>query len=96
VEECGSAGANCGGGVREVRTIARRELRDDLREVRDSAETEGRFGQPEEWSRYNELRLHPLPLSLVPFLWALPPPLGIPLHWYDHGSRPNGSWPNGF
>src|SRR5882757_11132579 len=23
----------------------------------------------------------PLPLSLVPFLWALSPPLGIPLHW---------------
>src|SRR5882762_7617366 len=38
----------------------------------------------------------PLPLSLVPFLWALSPPLGIPLHWLDHGFRPNGSWPNGF
>src|SRR5882762_1491205 len=36
----------------------------------------------------------PLPLSLVPFLWALSPPLGIPLHWLNHGLQPHGLQPS--
>src|SRR5882762_9488603 len=36
----------------------------------------------------------PLPLSLVPFLWALSPLLGIPLHWLDHGLQPHGLQPS--
>jgi hypothetical protein len=36
----------------------------------------------------------PLPLSLVPFLWALSPPLGIPLHWLGYGLQPHGLQPS--
>src|SRR5882762_11066660 len=36
----------------------------------------------------------PLPLSLVPSLWALLPPLGIPLHWFGYGLQPRGLQPS--
>ena len=36
----------------------------------------------------------PLPLSLIPLFWALSPPLGIPLHWLDHGLQPHGLQPS--
>src|SRR5882762_9400674 len=41
-----------------------------------------------------QAKASPLPLSLVPFLWALSPPLGIPLHWLDHGLQPHGLQPS--
>ena len=41
-----------------------------------------------------QAKASPLPLSLVPSLWALSPPLGIPLHWLDHGLQPHGLQPS--
>src|SRR5882762_11440429 len=41
-----------------------------------------------------QAKASPLPLSLVPFLWALSPLLGIPLHWLDHGLQPHGLQPS--
>src|SRR5882762_4112266 len=36
----------------------------------------------------------PLPLSLVPFPWALSPPLGILFHWLGYGLQPRGLQPS--